>query len=252
MLVKVTFFCTLLLSFLLQAQDKVVRFAIGEWAPYTSSDPSERSIAEQVIVRAFATQGYQVQIDYHPWPRSIKLLSTELYDGSFPWAENRQRKESFIYSEPFLKQRVVFFSHTKSNFTWTEEINFQQYVIGATQGYHITNLLFELGIKPVIDADEKNNFIKLAKRRIDAYPAGLSRGKYLIEKELSHEQASQIKVGSKALAEGYLHVIFSKQNLERSNALKQIFNNGLRQLIDNGEYQKLVVESNRVNTSALQ
>jgi polar amino acid transport system substrate-binding protein len=227
-----------------------VRFAIGEWAPYTSSTYQGVKVAEEVVIRAFATQGYEVKLDYHPWSRSLKLAAQTQYDGSFPWLPNKKRTLKYIYSKPFLRQKIVFFSHKSANFIWSDSTNFDNYVVGGTQDYHATNLLLELGISPIIDSSEESNFNKLAKNRIDLYPAGLSRGKYLINQLLSEEQLETIQVGSKPLIEGDMHIIFSRANTARSNKLKEVFAIGLRQLIDSGEYQAIVSVNNRINEKA--
>lgn len=230
--------------------DKQVRFAIGEWAPYTSS-VGQFNIAEEVVKRAFTSQGYQVQFDYYPWSRALKLASQTEYDGSFPWFPNEQRKLKYIYSQPFLKQKIVFFSHKDANFTWDESVNFDNYIVGGTQDYNATNLIRELGILPLIDTSEENNFRKLVKRRIDLYPAGLTRGKYLLRQLFTLEQAQSIKVGTRPLIEGDMHIIFSKKSPERSNQLKDAFAKGFAILIESGEYQQIVAENNRVNTIEL-
>ncbi|MBD1567393.1 transporter substrate-binding domain-containing protein [Vibrio sp. SA48] len=238
----------LLLSCSLAAQEMRVKFAIGEWAPYTSSsaNPNEK-IAEQIVVKAFESQGYQVELDYFPWPRSLRLAAHDKYDGSFPWMISDSRQDKFLISVPFFTQKIVFFSHKEVGFTWNNTEDLKKYAIGATQDYQATKHLINLGIKPNIVNAEKLNFIKLAKKRIDAYPTGLIRGNYLLGKLFNSKEAAQIQVNSKTLMEEEMYILFSKHNIKRSQHLNQIFSQGLQQLIDSGEYQLIVFDENRIS-----
>ncbi|MDE1243041.1 substrate-binding periplasmic protein [Vibrio aestuarianus] len=240
----------LLLSYSLAAQEMRVKFAIGEWAPYTSSsgNPNEK-VAEQIVVKAFESQGYQVELDYFPWPRSLRLASQDKYDGSFPWMVSDSRQEQFLISVPFFTQKIVFFSHKDVGFTCSNAEDLKKYVIGATQDYQATNHLISLGVKLTIASTEEINFIKLSKKRIDAYPTGLIRGKYLLGKLLDSKEAAQIQISNQSLmGDGIeMHILFSKHNLERSQHLNRVFARGLKQLIDSGEYQLIVFDSNRIN-----
>lgn len=238
----------LLLSGSLAAQEMRVKFAIGEWAPYTSSSAnSNEKIAELIVVKAFESQGYQVELDYFPWSRSLRLAAQDKYDGSFPWMVSDSRQEKFLISVPFFTQKIVFFSHKDVGFTWNNTEDLKKYIIGATQDYQATNYLINLGVEPNIANAEEINFIKLAKKRIDAYPTGLIRGNYLLGKLFDSKEASQFQVSSQSLMEDEMHILFSKHNLERSQHLNRVFARGLQQLIDSGEYQLIVFDSNRID-----
>lgn len=231
------------------AQTKTVRFAIGEWAPYTSSKENPREkIAEQIIIQAFKSQGYDVILSYYPWSRSLRLAKQGKYDGTFPWMFNDERAKDFLYSEELYTQKVVFFSHIDARFHWQNLDDIKRFRIGATQDYQATYLLNNAGIETTIENTELDNFEKLVKQRIDAYPTGLIRGKYLIEHHFNHEQASKIIIGTKPLVEDTMHILFSQQNPQRSEQLNSVFSKGLKHLFSTGEYNQIVFDSNRLNS----
>lgn len=100
-------------------ENKTVRFAIGDWEPYTSrQDNPEFKVAETIVRAAFANQGYQVELDYFPWSRAYKYAESGAYDGSFPWMMTPERQTIFLYSKPFFTQHIVFFYHKSSQFDW--------------------------------------------------------------------------------------------------------------------------------------
>ncbi len=240
--------CSLLLVFSVEADNKIVRFAVGDWAPYTSSSENPREkISERIVIRAYEIQGYEVILSYYPWSRSLRLAKQGTYDGTFPWMFNDEREQSFLYSDAMFSQKVVFFSHKEANFYWQTLSDLTNFHIGATQDYQATHILITAGVEPTIENTEESNFDKLAKHRIDAYPTGLIRGKYLIEKLLSKEEARAISIGDKPLVEDNMYIIFSRQDIQRSRKLSEVFSRGLKALIESGEYESIIFDSNRIN-----
>ncbi|MCG9749814.1 transporter substrate-binding domain-containing protein [Vibrio brasiliensis] len=238
----------LLLSISAHAEEKLVRFAIGEWPPYTSaSNRPEQTVTQQIVVEAFVSQGYQVKLDYFPWSRAYKLASEGKYDGSFPWIQNSQRDELFLYSDAIFTQTVVFFYHQDSEFSWRQIKDLNQYIIGGTQDYQTVFFLDQYGIEQTISIDEETSFSKLIKKRIDAYPTGRIRGQYLIDNTLSRDEAKLIQTDPKPLFEDDMHILFPKQNNERSKMLIDVFAKGLEELIDSGRYQEIMIDNNRID-----
>ncbi|OAJ94033.1 substrate-binding periplasmic protein [Vibrio bivalvicida] len=241
--------CCVLVGLSANADTKTVRFAIGEWAPYTSSSNNPREkISERIVIRAYESQGYEVILSYYPWSRSLRLAKQGTYDGTFPWMFNSERKQSFYFSDAMFTQKVVFFSHGDASFSWKKLNDLKNFHIGATQDYQATNLLLNAGLKPTIENTEESNFEKLAKHRIDAYPTGLIRGKYLIDKYLSKEEARVIRIGDKPLVEDSMYIMFTQKDMQRSSTLSEVFSKGLKVLIESGEYQAIVFDSNRITS----
>jgi len=234
-----------------EAVNKSVNLVVGDWEPYTSSqDNSNYKISETLVRAAFATQGYQVKIEYHPWSRAYRYAQTDKYDGTFPWFKNSEREALFLFSSPLFVQKIVFFYHSNSQFDWQDIADLNQYQIGATQEYEVTRLMQSNGVKLEISNSDDVNFIKLGKHRIDAYPAGLERGYYMLGNLLPAMQINQLKVHPKPIIENDMYVMFSKQNLSRSQELKEALRLGIEQLIKSGEYQKIIDVEKQINSSS--
>ncbi|MEZ8102243.1 substrate-binding periplasmic protein [Vibrio bivalvicida] len=246
----VLLFWCLLLSTNADAETKTVRFAVGEWAPFTSSseNPNEK-ISERLVIRAYESQGYKVVLSHYPWPRSLRLAKQGKYDGTFPWMYMPEREGIFLHSEKMFSQKVVFFSNKNVDFQWQTLPDIERFHIGTTQDFAATLVLDKAGIESTLEATELNNFEKLVKNRIDAYPAGLIRGKYLLKKHFTDEQVNRIKIGSKALIEDSMHILFSTNNKERSDHLSEVFSNGLRHIYASGEYDRIVFGASHPTTN---
>ncbi|OAJ93823.1 substrate-binding periplasmic protein [Vibrio bivalvicida] len=235
----------LLLSFSIlcsaHANERVVRLVVGDWEPYTSSQNNPNyKISETLVKAAYATQGYEVQIDYHPWTRAYRYAQTDRYDGTFPWFKNSEREELFLFSSPLFVQKIVFFYHMNSRFAWQDIADLNNFRIGATQEYEVTRLMQSNGIELEVSNSDDVNFIKLGKYRIDAYPAGLERGYYMMGNILPAIQINQLKVHPKPIIENDMFVMFSKQNIKRSKRLSEALRIGIESLIESGEYQVII------------
>ena len=233
-----------------QNSDKVVRLVVGDWEPYTSSlnNPNYK-IAEDLVIAAYQTQGYSVTIDYHPWSRAYRYVESGIYDGTFPWFKNDERQSLFIFSESLFTQKIVFFYHVDSNFDWQKSLDLNNYHIGATQAYEVTRLLQSQGVKVEVANEDRSNFIKLGKQRIDAYPAAVERGYYMMGTILSAIQINKIRIHPKPILEKDMYTMFSKHDHERSARLSEALSLGIQQLIQSGEYQKIISVENQISVS---
>ncbi|MCG9677585.1 transporter substrate-binding domain-containing protein [Vibrio sp. Isolate24] len=230
-----------------QTDDKVVKFVVGDWEPYTSSQNNpDHKIAEVLVRAAYQTQGYRVVIDYHPWSRAYRYAQSGQYDGTFPWFRSKQHEPFFVFSSPLFKQKIVFFYHEDSHFDWQKHDDLNQYRIGATQDYEVTRLLQSKDVRVEIANEDQSNFIKLGKHRIDAYPAAIDRGYYMMGTVLPAVQINKLRVHSKPIIEKEMYVMFAKHNHERNKKLNDVLYMGMRQLIQSGEYQKIISFENQV------
>jgi len=235
-----------------QTNERVVRLVVGDWEPYTSSQNNPNyKISETLIKSAYATQGYEVKIEYHPWTRAYRYAQTDKYDGTFPWFKNSEREALFLFSSPLFVQKVVFFYHIDSGFDWQNTADLSKFQIGATQEYEVTRLMQSEGIEIEVSNSDDVNFIKLGKHRIDAYPAGLERGYYMIGNLLPTTQINQLKVHPKPIIENDMYVMFSKQNIRRSKQLSEALRIGIERLIESGEYQRIIDVEKQIRQSTL-
>ncbi|HFQ5580943.1 TPA: substrate-binding periplasmic protein [Vibrio vulnificus] len=221
--------------------NKVVKFAIGDWEPYTSSIPQqELKISETLVRRAFELRGYTIELEYFPWVRSYQYAIEGRFDASFPWMKNEERIKHFYYSNPIFSQRIQFFYHKDSEFSWQLLTDLDAYRLGATQGYQATFFLQKHGVDIEVNNAEEDNFVKIAKGRLDAYATGVERGWYILENYVPEELREYIRLDPKHLLKEEMYVIFSKFDEQRSKQLLQEFNAGLQQLIDSGEYADIM------------
>lgn len=72
--------CILLLASASTAES--VRLTNGEWPPYLGENLPHQGVASRIAAEAFALRGIEVQWEFHPWARSLKMASQGERDGS--------------------------------------------------------------------------------------------------------------------------------------------------------------------------
>lgn len=240
---KVIIIILVVISSLLFSQN-VVKFAIGEWDPYTSSNAEKYGIASEIVTAAFAEVGYKVEFEFFPWKRAFELAKEgSNYIGTFPWSLAEGRDEFFyINSDPIIISKNCFFHRKDVDFKYKDAQGLTKYVLGHTRGYTFLGI-FEEARKLGIEIDEADsdviNFRKLLKGRIEAFDCDFQVGYSILAKEFSEAERMQITNYPVAIAEDGNYLYLSKKN-PKSEELMKKFEEGFKKIKANGKYDSIV------------
>ncbi|WP_253825290.1 ABC transporter substrate-binding protein [Vibrio sp. 03-59-1] len=214
-----------------------VRFAIGEWVPYTHNTP-QSGLLEKVVSSAFKLRGYDVTFDYLPWLRSAKLVQHSKYDATFPWYSTDDRRENYLFSQQsILDVKTLLFYHIDAKFDWQSLPDLKQYNIGAVEGYSSTKFIQKGGVETIDAASLEENAYKLYRHRIDAFAVEKRVGMRLIH-QISDDASNTIKIHDKPLMNEPMYVLFPKT--EKGESLRKVFDSALGELKSSGCYSKIL------------
>ena len=236
----------LLITFLLSTTafaNEVVKLAIGEWAPYTSSTDPNGKIAETIVKEAFQLENIDIELSYYPWKRSYMLANTGKSDGTFPWTMSDKRATDFIISkEPIIQTKTVFFHLKSLDFDWNNYEDLKKYKIGGTLGYLDIEILEKQGLKIDVVSKEFLNYKKILAGRIDIYPGTFIVGYDMIYKEFAPEKAALFTNHPKSLREKPMYLFISK-NIDNGQELADKFDSGMKKLKESGRYDEIITEA---------
>lgn len=222
----------------------LVKIAISDFPPYADQQAAHFGMFPQIISRAFALQGYKIQLIFVPWADNYFEAQKNDFDAAAFWYCTDERSEIFYCSETLYDEQTVFF-YRKNNplIDWQGLHDFEKRLIGVTQGYSYTDdfwFLVKTGALQVdIAQSEQQNMARLLKREIDVFPMPLMAGQYLLKTQFDQSEQQQITHHTKALTENTHHLLFLKRH-KNSRRLRVDFNKGLSELRKSGEYQKIV------------
>lgn len=219
---------------------ETVRFAIGEWAPYTSSTDPHGRMLEIVVEEAFKLQGIEVEFEYFPWKRSYSLAESGIFDGTFPWVNTEEhKKDFFIHKECLIKDQGVFFHLKSVLFDWKTLDDLKKYSVGVTIGYKEEKIYIESGINAQAVPSEELNFKKMLAGRIDVYQTSKTVGHATINKIFTAEEALLFTNHPVPAVENEFYILFSKKT-SNGQYLADRFDAGLKKLKESGRYDSIV------------
>lgn len=222
--------------------NETVRFAIGEWAPYTSVNDARGRLLENIVTEAFKREGFSVEYEYFPWKRSYSLVESGQFDGTFPWAITEEHIKKFYINKIFLiKDEGVFFHLKSMQFDWNTLEDLKKYSVGVTIGYKEEQIYKENGIIAQSVPTEDLNFKKILAGRIDVYQTSKIVGYEIIKKIFTAEEASQFTNHPDPAVVNEFYILFSKKT-SNGQKLADIFDAGLKKLKESGAYD-IILES---------
>ncbi len=232
-----------LLPCLALASDRVVHISSGEWAPMTGKDLAHGGFINHVIREAFSRMGHEVQIDFFPWARSYALMLYGEVDASSYWFTSKKRDSECLYSDPINTEEVVFF-HLKGKPipSWKTLEDLGGMNIAVTTGVTYTDEFLKLGREGAYtlfpSTKQIDNFTKLIRGRVDAFPTSKRAGLNILRKSFSPAEQNAITYDEKPLTITPGHLAFTLKRKD-SRKLLQTFNEGLKAIRKDGTYDRL-------------
>jgi len=231
----------------LTATAETVRLTNGEWSPYLSKDLKHFGVTSHIIEEAFKNVGVDVEYGFFPWKRSFAYAAIgKSWEGTVVWSRTPERERFFLFSEPVLKAKEVFFHRKDMAFDWDNYGQLGQYQIGGVIGYSYGDDMDnaektgKLKVHRVVKA--LNNFKKLLTGRIDLVVANIDVGYELLYKNFPPAQAALITNHPKSSKTGFYHLLISKKSPNAQATIHE-FNKGLAELKASGKYAQMMSNS---------
>lgn len=217
-----------------------ITISAGEWPPYLSAELPEQGLAAKLIRDIFLEAGYQVHFQFLPWARAYQDTKQGRYAATAVWMKVPTREADYWYSDAVLEEQFVFFHLASTPFQFKSLDDLRHVHLGGGLGYSY-GAAFDAAlaagqIKMSRVGDTEQNFRRLLKGRIQAFPEEIHVGYQVLQNELS-EFATQISHHPNPLLVNQSFVLFPKNSVQ-SIALQTIFNRGLAEFRKSGRYQQ--------------
>lgn len=222
-----------------------VRLTNGEWPPYLGETLPHHGVASRIVAEAFALQGVEVQWEFHPWARSLKMAEQGQRDGSAVWLYNPEREQRFHISEPVIESGYYLFHLKDQAFDWDGIEDLHDLRIAGIRGYDYgeafqrAEAAGELEVMR-LNGDEQG-LRQLLAGRIDLFPVDKVVGFDLLYRKFSAAERQHLSFHSKPLRSASMHLLLSRE-VAGNAELMQRFNLGLAQLRDSGKISRYLLE----------
>lgn len=224
------------------AQPQQVHLSTGEYPPYiVHRDGALTGLYVEIIRQAFATQNITPQITLKPWSKAYQASSTGKVDGTFSWFYSTQRASKHLYTAPLHKESMVWVHHQATPFNWETASDIQGYALLAVKGYTLTTQLEGWKSKGLIALSLVDTSDKALSYLVERKAALYLENRDHIDYLLQQNPAMPISYHPRAYTEQESYLLFSKK-ISKSKLLVKMFNQGLTQIKNTGQYNKLVTQ----------
>jgi polar amino acid transport system substrate-binding protein len=220
------------------AAEKVV-LATLDWEPYIGQSMKDQGYVAAVVREAFKRGGYEVELQFNQWTRTVGLAKSGQVDGYLPEYYAEEIKEYASFSDPFSGGPLGFFKLKSSDVSYTSLQDLKGLKIGTVKGYANTaefDAADFLAKEPA--KDDLTNFKKLAAGRLDLVVADKFVGMQILQKEMP-EKADDIVFVDKSLEDKDLYVCISKKSTSHDAALAAV-NKGLAEMKADGSIDRIL------------
>ncbi len=163
--------------------DKIINLATLNWPPYISEDVCNKGWVFQFTVAILVSKGYQVNIHFYPWARSVKLVEQGKMDILFPeyFIESsapsdavlgKKRRELLVLSNKFAGGDLSLLKLKGYAFNLQQDLgNLKGKIIGVVRGYQNTpefDAMMDSKQFAVVEAVDELQLVKLlVAKRVD-------------------------------------------------------------------------------------
>lgn len=163
--------------------NKVLNLATLNWPPYISEEVCNKGWVFQLTVALLVSKGYQVNIHFYPWARSVKLVEQGTMDILFPEyfiessapsdvIQGKKRRELLALSNRFTGGELALIKRKGDPFQLEPNLsNLKGKMIGVVRGYQNTpefDAMMDSEQFSTIDAVDELQLMKLlVAKRVD-------------------------------------------------------------------------------------
>ncbi len=223
------------------ANDNLIQLvaAADPWPPYIDETHPSGGVSIEVADAAFRTQGYTVRNEVMPWARALEEVKHARVDLILDAWWSQERSELFIYSRPYMNGPIKFIKRKGDPFEFDDLSSLQGKSIGLVRNYAYGDEFLKAR---TYDKVLVTHFMQAVQM------LALNRIELTIENELvarrrilrdAPELLNQIEFVKQPLSDNYIYVIAS-YNHPRHVEMISAFNKGLKIILENGIYQKIM------------
>jgi len=165
------------------SSNKVINLATLNWPPYISEDVCNKGWVFQFTVAVLVSKGYQVNIHFYPWARSVMLVEQGKMDILFPeyFIESsapsdavlgKKRRELLVLSNKFSGGELALLKRQGHAFNLQKDLgNLKGKIIGVVRGYQNTpefDAMMDSKQFSIVEAVDELQLVKLlVAKRVD-------------------------------------------------------------------------------------
>ncbi|WP_259394770.1 ABC transporter substrate-binding protein [Shewanella sp. SR44-3] len=184
-----------------------------EWPPFAGESLPEQGASIFIVRQALATMGHELQVDFYPWNRAMRLAEKKgnNYHGYFP--EYQYNTPEHLFSTQIGTSPLGLIERKDNPLIWQQVKDLNRYSLGVVDGYENIkelDLMIANGTQEAesVTADIQN-LRKVAAKRIDGAVIDLLTFQYLLQNSSGDKLKHSLSANSQLLENKGLYVAFN-------------------------------------------
>lgn len=224
-----------------------VSFAMGEWEPYTGRELEGYGMAAEIVTAACRAGGLTAEYVFFPWKRAESNVESGAYFATFPYQGTKERSANYAFSEPLCISSNGILLHKgnprTAGFTYARIEDLKGLRVGLLAGSDALKLpLLKAGVSVAEVQKVDQNIRKLEAGRLDCVIEDFPVIVHALRKTLGSDAArlEQFYFTERGFGNTVAYRLLVSRKYPRAEELLERFNEGLRKIKADGEYQKIL------------
>ncbi|WP_018690907.1 substrate-binding periplasmic protein [Algicola sagamiensis] len=220
-----------------------IKLTVGEWPPFIGQHLEDEGVGSKIVKELFRRAGYEVILEFYPWPRAYRHAAEAEKEGSILWIWTEKRAKLFHYSEPVFSSGSYFFMRKSRYIDWNSFKDFKGKVIGIAAGYQYGHDFAQAEKQRLIDTERFNGndekLLRLLLGRLDVVVVDYYVAYSILNNYFEPDERAKIKHHPRPIATEGLHLIMPKKSKASLKYLEQ-FNKKLQEAKDEGYIERML------------
>ena len=224
-------------------QAQSVKFAIGEWEPYTGQKLPANGLAAEIVSAASKAADLAPAFAFVPWKRAEASVAQNEYFATFPYLKSEERLSKFQFSDVLFASglRVMLFKNNEKtkNFKYGEISDLKGLKVLIIAGSDAVKKMLEDAKVSVVESHQMDAGVKMLEaNRVDAIVDDQAVLFQAIAAFLPDKKA-QFYLAEKPFGEKTEYRLMSSLSFPDGKKLLDQFNVGLAKIKASGELNKI-------------
>lgn len=224
--------------------ESITLTAVGDpWPVLLNPEAENKGLIFELAREAFATQDYDLKIEFVPWSRAMSMIKQQRADLLIGAWYTAERNSYLLYSMPIFSSVLQFLKNKNSSFEYLGLDSLEGLRVGTISSYQYDQgFLQNNSIEKITSASLLNNINNLIIGRIDLTVDDHYVLKHTLDKHIDNWQ-SKLSLVANPLTDKQIFIAANRTN-PQSQAIIKAFNLGLVQLKKEGRYKKIIQSYN--------
>ena len=238
MIYKIIIVIFLTLPSLSFAQETNLRLASDIWPPFTNTS-DQRAIANDIVNKALNRAGFKASNTITDFSVVLAGIENESYDGSAALWQSEKRKKYLLFSEPYLKNRLILVGTRGSVVSASDLSQLENKRIAIVADYAYGSLIkSNETLDFVIGRSDQENLDRLLSDSVDYILVDALLIQYLLIYQ-KDDVLKYLEIGENTILEKNLHFAI-RRNFPGSENIIASFNTQIKEMIKDGTYNRLL------------